>query len=328
MDISFIVPIFNNSVEELKRMVNSVQALSSAIKYEIVIVDDGSTKDLSQSYKRLALEYKINYFKKDNGGVSSARNYGLKRAKGRYVVFLDADDQFVANDFSLNQLGADLTIYDMERENIEEHKSYILNINNNNQYLESNALLPYLLKDGIFNSANGKVYSKDFLEKNNIKFDINITVGEDLDFISQVLLAHPSINYISKVGYRYLFKTATGEKRIKEHPIQNLNDAVRVYKLRQKILKKIDTTNNQFLDINLNNALIDDIFEIYSQYLQNDRRKAISNLSTFTKIIKKYNYDLSRKRRIKANLIIKERYGSIITYIKLRQLYKKIKRGI
>lgn len=327
MDISFIVPIFNNSVEELKRMLNSVQSLGSAIKYEIIIVDDGSTKKLSQSYKKLALEYKINYFEKDNGGVSSARNYGLRRAKGSYIVFLDADDEFVANNFSINQIGADFTIYDIERNNIEEHKSYILNIDNN-QNLESKALLPHLLKDGIFNFVTGKVYSKDFLEKNNIKFDINMTVGEDLDFISQVLLAEPSINYISKIGYKYLFKTTTGEKRIKEHPLQNLNDAVRVYQLRQTILKKIDSINNQILDINLNDALIDDIFEIYSRYLQNDRKKAIYHLSTFTKIIEKYNYNLSRNRRIKANLITKKKYWSIIAYIELRQLYKKIKRGI
>ena len=86
--ISVIIPTYNGE-QYIKRAIESV--IDQSYKNtEILVIDDGSTDktaDLVKSYGDL-----VNYFYKDNGGVSSARNLGLKNAKGDYIAFLDTDD--------------------------------------------------------------------------------------------------------------------------------------------------------------------------------------------------------------------------------------------
>ena len=85
--ISVIIPTFN-TVDFVLRAIESVlnQTYSN---FEIIVIDDGSTDDT-----RLVLEeYKtIKYFHQENKGLSSARNSGIQKSKGEYLVFLDADD--------------------------------------------------------------------------------------------------------------------------------------------------------------------------------------------------------------------------------------------
>ena len=61
---------------------------------EIIIIDDGSNKKFYKKLRELKQKYpnKINLFHKQNEGVSSARNLGIKEASGKYISFLDADD--------------------------------------------------------------------------------------------------------------------------------------------------------------------------------------------------------------------------------------------
>lgn len=90
--ISIIVPLYNKE-KNIERTICSVQN-QSYVNWELIIVDDGST-DASASKVHLYLsDDRIKYFKKNNGGVSSARNLGIKKAKGQWIVFLDADDYF------------------------------------------------------------------------------------------------------------------------------------------------------------------------------------------------------------------------------------------
>lgn len=89
--ISIIIPIYNSEKTILDCM-NSI-ICSTFTDYEIICVDDGST---DCSVELLRNQYRgfnnIHIFSKPNGGVSSARNFGIKRANGCYCVFLDSDD--------------------------------------------------------------------------------------------------------------------------------------------------------------------------------------------------------------------------------------------
>lgn len=320
MDVSFIIPIFNNSLNELSRMIKSVKQIDESINYEILLIDDGSKNALSVKYKNLSLQSKIKYFKKDNGGVSSARNFGLDKAKGKYILFLDADDQFVAKNFSLPYEDKDLILYNVERKNIETGKNVFLTLNNLKNITKID-ILPYLLKDGVLNFVTGKIYLKSFLDRYMIRFNCGITVGEDLDFVTRVLMFNPKLEYINKVLYKYLFKTSTGKERIRIHPLQNLKDALNVYLLREKISKKIN------VEADLKSALVDDIFEIYSQYLINDAKSAKKNNDLFGEVLYKYGNNLNKKAKIKADLIVNKKYWLILMYLRVRDFYKKVKVG-
>lgn len=89
--ISVILPIYN--VENYLR-----QCLDSIIEQtfhnlEILLVNDGSTDGsgkICQEY--LKKDSRIRYFEKENGGLSDARNYGIERAQGEYITFIDSDD--------------------------------------------------------------------------------------------------------------------------------------------------------------------------------------------------------------------------------------------
>lgn len=89
--ISVIVPIYN-IVEWLPRCVNSIRRQTYR-NIEIILVDDGSTDNSGAMAEKFALEDKrVRVFHKENGGVSSARNLGIEKARGEYIGFVDSDD--------------------------------------------------------------------------------------------------------------------------------------------------------------------------------------------------------------------------------------------
>lgn len=97
MDISVIIPVFNTPPDAFIRCIDSF-VHQSGPEYEIIVIDDGSEGHYSEQYKALCEPGNaIRYLKKENGGVSAARNTGIDMAKGKYIVFADADDAVSAD---------------------------------------------------------------------------------------------------------------------------------------------------------------------------------------------------------------------------------------
>ena len=88
--VSVIVPSYN-AARFLPEAIASVRRQHYE-PLEILIVDDGSTDATPQLVPRLGAD--IRYFRKENAGVASARNVGLREARGEVIAFLDADDQW------------------------------------------------------------------------------------------------------------------------------------------------------------------------------------------------------------------------------------------
>ena len=90
--ISIIVPVYNTPKEMLEKCVASL--ISQTGPYEYIFVNDGSTDDTLHAILSEAKEAdkRLIYIKKENGGVSAARNDGMKLARGKYLMFVDADD--------------------------------------------------------------------------------------------------------------------------------------------------------------------------------------------------------------------------------------------
>jgi glycosyltransferase involved in cell wall biosynthesis len=132
---SIIIPLYNKE-RHIERCLNSVFAQTYK-NYEIIVVDDGSTDNSVNIVSRYSItdtRYQIRIFRQENGGVSSARNKGIREAKYQYIAFLDADDAwkplFLENIVSLinkfPEAGAYATDYDIIRINnrryIPHHK--------------------------------------------------------------------------------------------------------------------------------------------------------------------------------------------------------------
>ena len=91
VDLSIIVPMYN-SEEFVDKLIQSLIGQKTIFKYEIILVDDGSVDATGDKIKKYLRDRNIIYIRKDNGGLSSARNAGLDVARGKYVGFVDSDD--------------------------------------------------------------------------------------------------------------------------------------------------------------------------------------------------------------------------------------------
>lgn len=112
-----------------------------------------------------------------------------------------------------------------------------------NNLFEGKKLLEQTLKNGILNWVFSKIYRREYLQKNNIYFDVSHVNGEDLDFIVKLLLSNPSTIYIDKILYVYLYDYSTGLEREKRKLENNLNDMYYIWSLRKSIFQKLDSSN-------------------------------------------------------------------------------------
>ena len=179
--LSVIIPAYN--VEKyIERCINSV--LNQYLKnIEIIIIDDGSKDKTSDICLKISENNKnIIYKKVQNGGCSAARNLGISMAKGKYIAFLDSDD-WVDSDMYINMIEeaeknqADIVICGFKK--LDENKNLLSTVkipkrNNKNEYIDCTTEW--------FASPCNKIYKRDLLEKNNIRFLLNIYTGEDMFF--------------------------------------------------------------------------------------------------------------------------------------------------
>lgn len=121
--ISVIVPIYN-IVEWLPRCVESLRRQTYR-NLEIILVDDGSTDNSGAMAEKYALEDKrIRVFHKENGGSSSARNFGISVARGEYLGFVDSDDYIEPQMYErllAVALSENLLMVQTSRDEIDEH---------------------------------------------------------------------------------------------------------------------------------------------------------------------------------------------------------------
>ncbi|QLG43844.1 glycosyltransferase [Costertonia aggregata] len=87
---SFIIPVFNRP-EEIKELLESLTEQTYTKPYEVVIIEDGSTKSAKGVVEGFSNTLNVTYLEKENSGPGDSRNYGMRRAKGNYFIVLDSD---------------------------------------------------------------------------------------------------------------------------------------------------------------------------------------------------------------------------------------------
>ena len=180
--ISVIVPVYN--VEQyLERCVESI--INQTYKnLEIILVDDGSTDNSGKLCDELAKkDNRIKVIHKENAGVSEARNSGIQKATGEYLCFVDADD-FVMNDYIkyLHKLIAincsDIAVCAKMFSNFNEKQASdeaIETLDGENAVIR---ILNYRMPIGVYS----RIFKKDLIKNNKIKFLKDIYMGEGFNF--------------------------------------------------------------------------------------------------------------------------------------------------
>lgn len=262
--ISVIVPIYN--VEKyLHKCIESIlnQTLSNI---EVILVNDGSTDkclEIINSYSKK--DERIKVINKANGGQSSARNMGLDIARGKYIGFVDSDDWLHYDMYenlyeAIEKSNADICVCGREAYSEEGKIGYQNKLDD-----ELIDLDKYDIKDYVTNKLFykhtvvvwNKIYKKDIINKNNIRFeDVSYVGSEDALFNYQYLMHTKKIKAIDKIGYSQLSRegsTATSYK--KGYIVRTSN-----------LIECMDDYSNKINSKEIGNDIIPSILLFYNQW--------------------------------------------------------------
>lgn len=202
-DISIIVPIYN-AEKYLNKCIDSLINQTKE-ELEIILINDGST-DNSENIIKEYNDKRIKYFKNKNQGIGKTRNFGIEKATGKYIMFVDSDDYIekdaceklyskavnnnldivICDFFKVNDSGEteQITIPDFEDSSLEENPDII-----------TEYLAPW-----------AKLYSRKMIIDNNIRFVENLKY-EDAPFVIESLCCANKIGKLNECLNYYLVHT-------------------------------------------------------------------------------------------------------------------------
>lgn len=207
--VSIIVPIYNQE-RFLSQCLDSIAA-QSFLDFEVILIDDGSTdssRDICKDFA--AKDPRFIYVSKPNGGVSSARNAGIDKARGEYLLFVDADDILPAdaleNHLRYFSEGVDLTMGSFIAFSEEDPEVYRVDVKRNETVSTDKCLYDFT-PDGegdwqryIWN----RMFRRDLIIEHNLHFNESIHYKEDGLFLVQYLLCcKGKAAYINDPVYLY-----------------------------------------------------------------------------------------------------------------------------
>ncbi|MBR6434763.1 MAG: glycosyltransferase family 2 protein [Aeriscardovia sp.] len=218
---SVIVPVYNTEAQTLRRCLESIRQQHA--DFEAIIIDDGSTNGNALICDEYGTDARFHISHQSNAGVSAARNNGLSQAHGAWIYFVDSDDYLsktalsdlhdhlqaleITDDadivaFNLQDIQPDgvskeltlLPFYHDQRLSSDERESILLNCIANGYNHTS-------LPDGYI-PVWTKLYRRDFLRQNGIRFNMDLAIGEDLTFNIECLMkTTQSIAYLTLYPY-------------------------------------------------------------------------------------------------------------------------------
>mgnify|MGYP000888845551 FL=1 len=208
---SVIIPVYN--VENyLPRCIGSLLAQNYA-DLEILLIDNGSKDQSGQICEDYAAQFSnITAYHIPNKGVGSARNFGLSKAKGEFICFVDADDYLVGNLFSdvESQLDSQLDLlvfsyYNSIEKNLSEinRSANILPTEGKKDKKDFIALFQELCLTDMMYTVWNKIYRREFLEEHKIVFE-SYELGEDVRFNLNVYQHVNAVLLLKSAYYVYI----------------------------------------------------------------------------------------------------------------------------
>lgn len=298
--LSVIIPVYNNE-NDLERCFNSI--LNQNINdLEIIVVNDGSTDNsdkIIQEYEKNHQE--IKYFKKENTGVADSRNYGIEKASGKYIMFLDADDyldialyknikKYIDEDIDL--IKYKIQIVDKDENTIELVQGATFEKTNGEEGFSE-----LYSTDVLLDSPCAYIIKKEIFEKNDLKFKVG-TEHEDFGLIPFVIIFAKTMVSINFYGYYYVQT---------DNSITRNNDYKKSVKKAYDALIHYDDAMEKIENLNVNKKTKDNL----KIYYTNAILTKVKSLSEKDKI--KYMEEL-KKRKFYKNIKIRN----------IKQLIKKI----
>ncbi|MDU1975285.1 MAG: glycosyltransferase [Streptococcus parasanguinis] len=234
MKYSVIIPVYN--VEKyIDRCLKSIIS-QNYDDLEIIVIDNGSTDSSGIICDTYASEYSnISVYHIENHGVGSARNFGLSKARGEFIYFVDSDDYLVGNLFAdfADKLVSDLDLvvfcyYNSFEEDLTEKSRTEKSLPFKGNYDKDGFIKIFkelFLSDMLYTVWN-KIYRREFLLENNLSFE-QYELGEDVRFnlnvyrnVNRIFLSQDSY-YVYVIGRKGSAMSSYNPKRI-QYQLQEL----------------------------------------------------------------------------------------------------------
>lgn len=204
-----IIPVYQ-AENTIARCIESLVQQNYA-DAEILLINDGSKDRSEEICREYCKKYDcIRYFRKENGGVSSARNLGLEKASGDYVLFVDSDD-YVAGDYfetlhrAVLDHEADLILFNYAVISTQG-RLQITEMAYKQSLPDIVAYAAALMKTNSYGSPVNKAFRRAILEKYNLRFLEGVSIAEDLAFVFsytvhvETLLSDTHVLYYADTG--------------------------------------------------------------------------------------------------------------------------------
>ena len=331
--VSFIIPVYNKE-KYLNSCLDSIYKLSKNYKFdqqfEVLAINDYSSDNslkILDKWKKKNTSLRI-FNTKKNCGVSSARNLGIKKSKGEYIFFVDADDFIQIDAFKkvyeiiLKNLSKDIFLFYSEINKRKYNK-----IDNNNLIDKStNSYSGSLIKiNNNFSSWNvwKMIVKRKFLIKNKIFFK-NLFQFEDWVFIATIISKKPKYLLINKFVYSYRLTNFYSEG--KKTSSRSLSNALKTCFYLIKINKKLKNKTIEKMITNIKIIIYIDLFALK----KNRILKYKKNYPLLNHVFSKNLVVQNKIDSIKINSLNKfilfcaGRFGRAIS-LKLRNINQKIK---
>ena len=227
--------------------------------YEVIMVDDGSidkSKSIMDKYAQKDKRFKS--YTKDNGGVSTTRNYGINLASGDYFIFIDSDDTI--NEQLLENLNKEIEKnpnIDLIKYGIEVINKHTTTYKRNNLFsnISGGEAFKLLIQNELFVTPVTYAYRLKYFKDNNFTYAEG-HIHEDFGLTPLVVIKANSVSSIDYIGYNYI---------IRENSIMTNNSKNKLIKKNEDMLYHFDYLIKEIEKVNVN----DDIKKIFKSYIAN-----------------------------------------------------------
>lgn len=199
--ISVIVPVYN-AEKYLIRCIDSI-LIQSFPNFELLLIDDGSKDSSGQICDEYATkDSRVRVFHKENGGVSSARNFGLDKAQGEWICFVDSDDEIQNLEvLSSSKLDSDIILFSL-RMDYKDGRTYCDPLLPLSKALDTKEMyIKAYLHYHVFSSVCAKLIRRSVLK--DLRFDTTIKFGEDALYNLKLMNLVNKITICNEIAYVY-----------------------------------------------------------------------------------------------------------------------------
>lgn len=287
LKISVIIPVYN-AEKTLHRCVDSI-LVQTFSDFEVLLIDDGckdNSGNICDEYAKKDSRVKVVH--KDNGGVSSARNVGLDKAKGEWITFIDADD-YIASDFFSVIDNNDCDFIIGQSQHFDPSGKYwyserlspqkVLSEEKKRDFLEHNLLWH------IMRTPWGKFFKRDLIA--SIRFDEGMKVGEDTVFVHDYLLHCTNIAVVDSTTYYYFDSDDNVNVKYSMSPQESLDHLKKIIEHYRKL--NVKSPQFEFFEFRFFLSLCQDLMEEKSKLWYGDN--FIANLIfSFRKVMGKKDF--------------------------------------